>query len=156
MWPAEVLAQVIDRWVRDPDSDVVYAEQVEGRWATRLRQTVREFTTVWWDMGHRSLCYSAYLLPLLEPVVSEMCRLALVYNQKATRVWLSVDPREEALLLTGWLDRWQVTSSELELILGDLYQSVEYLHPRLVGLMSHTSTQPLGGLVGLNSRLPAN
>ena len=50
-------------WVADPDSDVVYAEKVEGRLAVRMRQQVREATTVWFWVGDRSLIAEAYVIP---------------------------------------------------------------------------------------------
>ena len=43
---AETLERAIHTWVADPESDVVYAELVEGRWAVRMSQTVRDATTV--------------------------------------------------------------------------------------------------------------
>jgi hypothetical protein len=42
-------------WLEDPDSSVEYAEEVECRWAVRMRQEVRDATTVWFDVGERSL-----------------------------------------------------------------------------------------------------
>ncbi len=39
---AELLAAAIEDWVADPDSDVVYSEWVEDRWAVRMTQTCRE------------------------------------------------------------------------------------------------------------------
>jgi D-inositol-3-phosphate glycosyltransferase len=58
----DTLVALIDAWVADPDGDVVYAEEVEGRWATRLRQECREATTIWWDVGSapsppRRMCF---------------------------------------------------------------------------------------------------
>ena len=60
---AALLAEVVEEWVADPDSDVVYAEKVEGRLAVRMRQQVREATTVWFWVGDLSLIAEAYVIP---------------------------------------------------------------------------------------------
>ena len=121
------LAATISRWVDDPESDVVYAEKVEERWAIRMRQTVREATTVWWRVGDRSVTAEAYLIPAPE-LALEAYRLALVRNMVSFRVWFALD-REGALVLRARIpiepaapDR---LGRELELTLGEIYEKVE-------------------------------
>ena len=87
------------RWVSDPDSDVVYAEKVEGRLAVRMRQQVREATTVWFWVGDRSLIAEAYVIPA--PADAEPAyRQALVRNGRGFRVHFALD-HEGALILRG-------------------------------------------------------
>ncbi len=84
-------------WVADPDSDVVYAEKVEGRLAVRMRQQVREATTVWFWVGDRSLIAEAYVIPA--PASAEAAyRQALVRNGRSFRVNFALD-HEGALVL---------------------------------------------------------
>ncbi len=42
-----LLRSVINQWIDDPDLSVEYAEMVEGKWAVRMAQETRDFTTVW-------------------------------------------------------------------------------------------------------------
>ncbi len=119
----EILEERIRSWVDDPDSSVEYSEELEGRWAVRIRQDVRDATTVWFDIGERSICFEAYLMPSpTEPV--EVHRQALVRNNKTWRVFFAVDD-EGGIVLRGRLAEEQVTLNELDLVLGEIYEMVE-------------------------------
>ncbi|HEX6286410.1 MAG TPA: YbjN domain-containing protein [Acidimicrobiia bacterium] len=119
----EVLEERIRLWVDDPTSNVEYAEEVEGRWAVRMRQDVRDATTVWFDVGERSLQFEAYVLPA--PVTpDEVHRQALVRNIRAWRCFFAVDT-EGAIVLRGRLAADRVTLDELDRVLGELFESIE-------------------------------
>ena len=98
---------------------MVHVEQVSGsasgdepgmrRWAVRMRQTVRDATTVWWEIGQRSLRCEAYVLPAPESDPSEVHRQCLVRNATAWRIHFAVD-REGAVVLRGRLPLERVTA----------------------------------------------
>jgi hypothetical protein len=127
-----VLEATFRRWLEDPESDVVHVEQVNEsglepsirRWAVRMRQTVRDATTVWWEIGQRSLRCEAYVLPASERDPSEVYRQCLIRNATAWRVHFAVD-REGAVVLRGRLLLTQVTAEELDLLLGEIYETIE-------------------------------
>ena len=119
----DVLDERIRRWLEDPESAVEYSEEVEGRIAVRMRQEVRDATTVWFDVGERSLIYEAYLMPA-PPNSVEVHRQALVRNMGSWRVFFAVD-YEGAIVLRGRLARAQVTLEELDYVLGEIYEFVE-------------------------------
>ena len=119
----EVLEERIRLWVDDPTSSVEYAEEVEGRWAVRMRQDVRDATTVWFDVGERSLRFEAYVLPApMEP--DEVHRQALVRNARAWRCFFAVDD-EGAIVLRGRLAADRVTLDELDRVLGEVFETIE-------------------------------
>lgn len=119
----EVLEERIRLWVEDPTSSVEYAEEVEGRWAVRMRQDVRDATTVWFDVGERSLRFEAYVVPApLAP--AEVYRQALVRNARAWRCFFAVDA-EGAIVLRGRLAADRVTLDELDRVLGEVFESIE-------------------------------
>lgn len=119
----EVLEERIRLWVDDPTSSVEYAEEVEGRWAVRMRQDVRDATTVWFDVGERSLRFEAYVVPApLAP--AEVHRQALVRNARAWRCFFAVDA-EGAIVLRGRLAADRVTLDELDRVLGEVFESIE-------------------------------
>lgn len=110
-------------WVDDPGSSVEYAEQVEGRWAVRMRQDVRDATTVWFKVGERSLQFEAYVMPApLAP--AEVHRQALVRNARAWRCFFAVDS-EGAVVLRGRLSADRVTLDELDRVLGEVFETIE-------------------------------
>ena len=119
----KILIERIRLWLEDPDSSVEYAEELDGRWAVRMRQDVRDATTVWFDVGERSMTFEAYLLPApLDP--AEAHRQALVRNGSAWRVFFAVD-REGAVVLRGRIAEAQVTLEELDRVLGEIFEMVE-------------------------------
>jgi hypothetical protein len=131
-----VLEATFRRWLEDHESDVVHVEQVNEsgigpstqpsirRWAVRMRQTVRDATTVWWEIGQRSLRCEAYVLPAPERDPSEVHRQCLIRNATAWRVHFAVD-REGAVVLRGRLPMTRVTAEELDLLLGEIYETIE-------------------------------
>jgi len=119
----EILKERIRLWLEDPNSSVEYAEEVDGRWAVRMRQEVRDATTVWFEIGERSLKFEAYVVPA-PPEPGEVHRQALMRNSTTWRVFFGLD-REGAVLLRGRLAAGQVTIEELDLVLGEIYEMVE-------------------------------
>lgn len=119
----EVLEERIRRWLEDPESSVEYSEELEGRVAVRMRQQARDATTVWFDVGERSLRFEAYFMP--GPASEgEVHRQALVRNMGSWRVFFAVD-EEGALVLRGRIAAERVTLEELDFVLGEVYEMVE-------------------------------
>jgi len=119
----DVLEERIRLWIDDDESSVEYAEEVEGRWAVRMRQEVRDATTVWFDVGERSLEFEAYVLP--EPRASgEVHRQALVRNSRAWRCFFALDA-DNAIVLRGRLAADRVSLEELDRVLGEVYDTIE-------------------------------
>ena len=118
-----VLEERIRLWVEDEEGSVEYAEEVEGRWAVRMRQETRDATTIWFTVGERSLEFEAYVLP--EPrAPAEVHRLALKRNARAWRCFFALDA-ENAVVLRGRLAAERVTVQELDRVLGEVYETIE-------------------------------
>lgn len=119
----QVLEERIRLWLDDPESSVEYAEELEGRWAVRMRQQTRDATTVWFDIGERSLQFEAYVIPA--PVMpAEVHRQALVRNARGWRCFFAVDG-EGAIVLRGRLAADRVTLDELDRVLGEVFETIE-------------------------------
>lgn len=137
---AALLAQVVDSWVADPDSDVIYAEKVEGRLAVRMRQQVREATTVWFRVGDRSLIAEAYVIPA--PAEAEAAyRQALLRNGRSFRVNFALD-HEGALVLRARIPLGRVDAVELSYLLAEIYETIEISFRSLVGLVRQREKLP--------------
>lgn len=135
---SSVLESSIQRWLDDPESDVVYAEEVEGRWAVRMRQTVRDATTVWWEAGERTVRMEAYVGPVPEHATEEAYRLALVRNRDAWRCHFALDA-EGGIVLRGRLANADVSPETLDALLGECYDLIERTFPLLVRLYRRRS-----------------
>jgi hypothetical protein len=119
----QILEGRIESWLDDTGSSVEYAEEVEGRWAVRMRQEARDATTVWFDVGERSLWYEAYVLPVAG-ASRDLLAQALLRNMKGWRAHFALD-REDGLVLRGRLSEEHVTDLELDLALGEIYDTIE-------------------------------
>jgi hypothetical protein len=132
----ETLTARIQQWLDDPESSVEYAEEVEGRWAVRMRQQVREATTVWFTVLERSLEFEAYVIPVPAEAV-DILRQALVRNRRAWRAFFAIDA-EGDLLLRGRLPADRVTLIELDRVLGEIYETIEVSFRPMVGVIAAT------------------
>lgn len=119
----EVLEDRIRLWLEDEESSVEYAEEVEGRWAVRMLQETRDATTVWFEIGERSLVFEAYVLPA-PPATAEVHRQALTRNARAWRCFFALGA-EDAIVLRGRLAADRVTIEELDRVLGEIYETIE-------------------------------
>ena len=119
----KTLEERIGLWLEDPDSSVVYAEEVEGRWAVRVTQETRDATTVWFHPREISLEYEAYFMPLGSEARSVLAQ-ALTRNGRSWRVFFAIDA-EGGLVLRGRLSEEEVTLRNLDLVLGEIVEAVE-------------------------------
>ncbi|MDX1447960.1 MAG: type III secretion system chaperone [Acidimicrobiia bacterium] len=129
---SELLVEVIRQWVADPDSAVVYAEEVEGRWAVRMTHTVRDATTVWWEAGERTVKMEAYVGPVPDHAAAQVYRLALIRNREAWRCHFALD-KEDGLVLRGRIANEDLDAEALDALLGECYDLIERTFPLLVG-----------------------
>jgi hypothetical protein len=120
---AALVARRVKEWVEHPEWDVEYAEEVEGRWAVRMRQTVRDATTTWIWIGDRSVVMEAYLLPP-PPDGLEVYRQVLIRNGRSFRVSFALDG-EGALILRARIPVERVSVDELDYVLAEIYEAVE-------------------------------
>jgi hypothetical protein len=120
----DTLEGVIGRWVADADSSVEYAEEVDGRWAVRMRQEARDVTTVWFEIGERSIRAETYVIPLPPAAAEEVYRQCLVRNTGGWRCHFALD-REGAVVIVGRLAAEHVDALELDLLLGEIHQLIE-------------------------------
>ena len=120
----ELLRETSQRWVDDEDGAVVWAGEFEGRWGVRMAQEVRDFTTVWFDVGDLTVGYEAYVLPAAPGDVGEVYRQCLIRNARSWRAHFSLDA-EGSVYLTGRVPLDGLTAEVLDAALGALYDMVE-------------------------------
>lgn len=118
------LGGVFGSWVDDPESDVVAAELVEERWAVRMAQQTRDFTTVWVTPGELTVGFEAYVLPAPPRRVEEVYRLLLVRNLRPWRVRFAVD-RGGDIYLLGRVEAALATEETLLFVFAEIYELVD-------------------------------
>lgn len=117
--------------VLDPDSDVVNAEEYEGRWAVRMQQQVRDFTTVWFDVGDLTVGFEAYVLPNPPRGHEAVFRQLMIRNHRMWRTHFSID-RDGDIHLVGRVPLTDWSPGALDAVLGSIYEGVELSFRSLV------------------------
>jgi len=120
----DLLTRASARLVADEASDVVNAEEYEGRWAVRMAQQVRDFTTVWFEVGERTVGFEAYVLPNPPRGHQEIYRQLLTRNQRLWRAHFSID-RDRDLFLVGRVALAEWSEGVFDEVLGTIYEAVE-------------------------------
>ena len=127
MTPADALALLTattGAWLADEGSDVVWVGEFEGRWGIRMAQQCRDFTTVWFDVGERTIGYEAYLLPEPPHRRDDAYRLCLARNYRSWPAAISID-RQGDLYITGRIPLHSLTETALDEAVGAVYETVE-------------------------------
>lgn len=110
--------------VADPTSDVVNAEEYEGRWAVRMAQQTRDFTTVWFEVGDLTVGFEAYVLPSPPRRHEEVYRQLLARNHRMWRAHFSLD-KDGDVFLRGRIALTEWSPITLDAVLGTIYEAVE-------------------------------
>ena len=120
----DALWAAVHDWVEDPESSVVYAEDVEGRIAVRMDQEARDASTIWWSPGQRSLAAELYLIPAPAKNAESVYRLILTRNRTTYRCWYSLADDGSVVLRSRTVNS-DVTRQVLDSVVGEMYEQVE-------------------------------
>ena len=124
MSPIELLQTITRGWVDDPNSDVVWAGEHEGRWGLRMAQQARDFTTVWFDVGDITIGFEAYLLPPPRFNAPEVLSYCLKRNYRSWPAYIAADDRGE-LYVRGRIPVTNLAENDIETAVGAIYQLSE-------------------------------
>lgn len=126
-----LLNEVTEGWVADPDGDVVWAGDYEGRRGVRVRLDSGDLSTVWFEVGDRTLRVEAYILPP-SPADrrEEVYRQCLARNLGGRRLHLALDHHGDVVLV-GRVPITEVDVEEMELLLGEAHEGLEIARPAL-------------------------
>lgn len=126
-----LLEEVSECWPTDPEADVIWVGDFEGRRGVRLRLDTGDPGTVWFQVGERTLRVEAFILPAPPPGRGEeVYRLSLAHNTAGRRLHLALDRRGD-LVLVGRVPLEEVDAGELDLLLGEAHEALEVLRPAL-------------------------
>jgi Putative bacterial sensory transduction regulator len=102
------------------------AEPLDGerRWYVRLRGEEKDYTTVWFTLGQRTLRYETYVMPAPEENHAALYEHLLRRNERLVGAHFSIGA-EDAVFLRGELPVAVIDEAELDRVLGTLYAAVE-------------------------------
>ena len=133
----ERLRQSIDDWFEHQlasNSAIVAIDHGEGdeiRWFVRMHGEEKEFTTLWFTLGQRTLRYETYVMPAPEENVEQLFDVLLRRNDQLVGVHFSIGA-EDAVFLRGEMPNHALNEAELDRIVGTMFSTVERLFPSLV------------------------
>ena len=119
-----LIAAASERWVTDPESAVVWAGEFEGKLGIRMAQESRDFTTLWFDVGQRTVGLEAYLLPPPPHDRAEVHRQALIRNWRSWPVWIATDKNGDLYVL-GRIPIESLDEDTLDQAVGATYELVD-------------------------------
>jgi hypothetical protein len=115
--------------------DVIVAvdqgEPGEHRWYVRMRGDEKEFTTVWLQLGQRTLKYETYVMPAPEENAQLLYENLLRRNESLVGAHFSIGV-EDAVFLRGELPIRVIDEEELDRVIGTLYAYVEQIFPSII------------------------
>lgn len=119
-----LIADTTLRWVDDAMSDVVWAGSFESRWGIRMAQRCRDFSTVWFATGERTVRFDSFLLPVPPHRREDVFRFCLVRNRSSWPATLSIDVAGD-LVVTGRVETAGFDTDILDMCVGAVYEIVE-------------------------------
>lgn len=130
------LERQVDDWLAELASDdgrivAIDRDTDAKRWFVRMRGDDKDFTTVWLTLGQRMLKYETYVMPAPEENDAALYEHLLRRNDRLVGAHFSIG-LEDAVYLRGEMPVAQVSSAELDRVLGTLYAQVELCFQALV------------------------
>jgi hypothetical protein len=140
----ELLDRQITSWLMSmmERNDTIVAvdrgEPDEHSWYVRMHGEEKEFTTVWFTLGQRTLQFETYVMPAPEENAEQLYEHVLRRNESLVGVHFSIGI-EDAIFLRGELPLRMVDEDELDRVVGTLYATVERIFPTIIriGFASH-------------------
>lgn len=102
------------------------SDEDEFRWYVRMAGEEKDFTTIWFTLGQRTLRYETYVMPAPEQNAELLYETVLRRNEKLVGAHFSIG-LEDAIYLRGEMGLSALNEIELDRIIGTLYATVEQL-----------------------------
>jgi hypothetical protein len=125
----DALEAIIEQWLEkerheNPVLAAVERDPHERRWFVRLHGDEKDFTTVWFTLGQRTLQFETFVMPAPEENHAALYEHLLRRNRTCNGVAFCIGD-EDAIYLRGQLPVATVDEAELDRILGSMYAYVE-------------------------------
>ena len=131
----ELVARTLAGWVADGENDAEWSGVYEGKIGLRVAQRVRDYTTMWFDVGERTVAVEAFLVSALTTIDAAPFRYCLLRNRTSWPAYLALDRQGDVIVMARMpIASLDVTS--IETLAGAVYETVELTFPTLVQLAS--------------------
>lgn len=132
------VAETMERWAADSATDIVWSGEYESRLGIRMRQRVRDFTTVWFEIGSRTVRFEAYLLPAPPEHVERVTAWCLRRNWTSWPSTIAAN-RDRDLFVIGRIPLDLLDETSLDQAVGSIHETVETSFRPLLRIVRETS-----------------
>ena len=129
----DLVMTTVKGWVADGENDAEWSGIHEGRIGLRVAQRVRDYTTMWFDIGERTIAVEAFLLPAPPADNDAALRYCLLRNRTSWPAYLALDHQGDIVVLAR-LPIESLDVASIETLAGAVYETVELTFPTLVAL----------------------
>ncbi|MEM9749196.1 MAG: YbjN domain-containing protein [Actinomycetota bacterium] len=125
-----VLERRLDEWIGElaaQHDHIAAVDRGEGdvlRWYVRMTGDEKDFTTVWFTLGQRTLRHETYVMPAPEENDRELYLSLLRRNERLVGAHFSIGD-EDAVFLRGEVPNDGIDRDTVDRILGTVYSTVE-------------------------------
>ena len=125
-----VLERRLDEWIGELAAEhdhIAAVDRGEGdvlRWYVRMTGDEKDFTTVWFTLGQRTLRHETYVMPAPEENDRELYLSLLRRNERLVGAHFSIGD-EDAVFLRGEVPNDGIDRDTVDRILGTVYSTVE-------------------------------
>ncbi len=124
--------KLITNWAQDlveSDTPVASVERGEAKgdisgWYMRLEGEQKQYFSIWFELGQRTLKYESYFMPAPLENADQLYAYLLSHNYRLYGAAFSIGP-ENAVYLSGRIAIPEITAEELDRILGTIYSGTE-------------------------------
>lgn len=127
----ELLVTVLESWVADTDSDAEWTGVHEGKVGLRIAQRARDYTTIWFDVGQRTVGIEAFLLPAPPHNRVAVYEYCLNRNRSSWPTYIARD-RQGDLYVMARHPVAVLDAKAIEDLVGAVYETVELAFPTLL------------------------
>lgn len=132
----EILARRLDEWLAATAAENPSVQALDRtgqlggsaedalRWYLRLGGVDKEITTIWFELGQRTLRYESYVMPYPEENHAALFEMLLHRNQHLVGAHYALGI-EDAVFLRGEIGLGSLSAGELDRIVGTLFAEVE-------------------------------
>ncbi len=130
---AALLTTTLQAWVADPDNAAEWTGQHEGKTGLRVAQGVRDYSTLWFDVGELTVAVETYLMPSPQRKRTEAYQYCLARNRTSWPAYIALD-RQGDLYVMARTATATFDVAAIDLVVGAIYEVVELAFPTLVKL----------------------
>ncbi len=128
---ADHLVAVLSSWVADAENDAEWTGIHEGKVGLRIAQRARDYTTIWFEVGQRTVGVEAFLVSAPQENRVAVYEYCLNRNRTSWPAYIGRD-RQGDLYVMARHPVTEFDAKAIEDLVGAIYETVELAFPTLL------------------------